>query len=88
MIVIIKVITRRTIILNKEGTGNPTYIHSRIISDNFEIINMGTDMIISVPSGRLCHPDIPVVPGRDKAYDTKEVCKSLSKNGSASSQTV
>ena len=53
LVVVTKVITTRSMILYNECAGYPLDIHLGIIRDYFKVINMGTDIIISIPSWAL-----------------------------------
>ena len=50
LVVITKVITTRPMTFDKECAGYPFDVHLRIIRDYFKVIDMGIDIIISIPS--------------------------------------
>ena len=88
LVVVTKVIATRPIILYKECAGYPVNIHFGIIHDYFKIINMGTDIIISIPSWAFYQPDVSAVSSGRKAHRTKQVGKGFYKGRRAGCQAI
>ena len=72
-IIIAQVVVPWSMLLDKEGTSNSANPHLRCFSNNLEVINMGTDIVISILGISQSHPYTTIISRGYKTEGSDEI---------------
>ena len=72
-VIIAQVVVSWSMLLDKEGTNNSVNPHFRCVSNHLEVINVGTDIIISIIGKSQSHSHTTIISREYKTEGSDEI---------------